>query len=53
MQSCTNDMTIRNMSTNVIWSFFTKLKTDVSIRHSTFLLSVCCVSMDGGLIKNG
>jgi len=37
MQSCTNDMTNRNMSTIVIWSFFTKLETDASKAQYVFI----------------
>ena len=39
MQSCVNDMTIRNMSTIAIWSFFTKLETDVSMAE--YVLTEC------------
>jgi len=49
MQSCTNDMTNRNMWTVTISSFFTKLETDVSM----FSPSVCCVSTYGNLFISG
>jgi len=47
MQSCANDMTIRNVLT-IIWSFFTELETDVSKAQYVFtecVLTVVCLCM--------
>jgi len=35
-QACPNDITIRNMLPIAIWSFFTKLETDVSKAQYVF-----------------
>jgi len=40
------------MSAIAIWSFFTKLDTDISKAHYVFSEG-CFVSMYGGLINNG
>jgi len=42
MQSCTNDMAIRNVST-IIWNFFTKLETDVS--KAQYVVTECVFSL--------
>jgi len=42
---CTNDRTNRNMSTVTIWSFFTKLETDVTKAQYVFTVSVVCLCM--------